>query len=244
MKWYFYLDTEQNFDANMARDDTRSLLTMNGWTKDSITYELTQEVAPIRGGSGYRGSHKTGGAMFLGCSNTFGVGMEYESMWSTIVSEKIGLHQNNFAMPGYSSDACFREVITRIDVRRPEAVFMLAPPDERMEFRTAEGQRLRVQSNIFLPENAKYRTNLDNAIMESEGFFNHWFFNEENVQYNAAKNRLAIAALCQQRDIPFYYQRWADNPLIEYDRARDNIHPGRKWNLAVAEKFLEMIKGA
>jgi hypothetical protein len=83
---------------------------------------------------GYRSSEiRRVPVVFAGCSVTFGVGVPYEGIWSTIVGEKLGLDYINLSAPGWSIQAIIDNLFKYFYAYgNPEAVFVALPEYNRL----------------------------------------------------------------------------------------------------------------
>ena len=121
-------DTEALFNKHQKSKATRLQLKELGWTKDNILYKFNEH--------GFRSDSfsESPGAIFIGCSVTFGVGLPYENIWPTLVSKKLNLSCWNLGQPAGSLDTCYRLAKYWIPVLKPKYIFILAPSMYRREF--------------------------------------------------------------------------------------------------------------
>jgi hypothetical protein len=83
---------------------------------------------------GYRSKEfKKVPVVFAGCSITFGVGVPYDGIWSTLVGETLGLDYINLSAPGWSAqtivDNLFKYFYT---YGKPEKLFVVFPDYHRL----------------------------------------------------------------------------------------------------------------
>jgi len=225
-KWLEIVDTEEHYDKN-----EKQLLDL-GWTKDNILYEYND--------AGYRSEEFYGNdpcAMFVGCSFTYGMGLNIEATWGHMVARKLGLRFCSVAKPGYSNDACFREVRNWISEIKPEKVFMLAPPSHRFETKIEPEsiEQFQVQTLLNPPDKKP------KEFFDCVPYALLWNAYDDNYILNREKNYLAIKQLCLEYNIPFYYVASEKHPYIKGDLARDLSHPGRIWQKNIARKFFGLL---
>jgi hypothetical protein len=218
-------DTEENFHSNMANPLQRAKIEEAGWTEQNISYTFNAH--------GFRSEEFGDGesVMFLGCSLTAGVGVDLESSWAHIVSESLGLRRYNLGVGGGSADMCFRLAAFWIPRLRPRYVCMLTPNVGRMEILTEDDDLL------YLPNRAE------------EEFYLNWLSNDVNMDMNRLKNQIGIRHICEENDAKLFEITVEDTMAKRMVQgkntwARDLMHPGREWNVSMAQDFLTLIKGA
>jgi hypothetical protein len=83
---------------------------------------------------GYRGPEfKKVPVIFAGCSITFGVGVPYDGIWSTILGEKLGLDCVNLSVPGWSTQAIVDNLFKYFyKYGNPETLFVVFPDYSRL----------------------------------------------------------------------------------------------------------------
>lgn len=217
-------DIEPLWIANNKDPVKRRLIEHNEWTADSITYKFNSE--------GFRSDEFEGeGAVFLGCSFTFGVGMDWERTWAYRVAKQLGLKCWNLGLGGSSNDTAFRLASYWIPLLKPKYVFYLQPEYTRFEL-FVDGQL-----NLFLPNTIPMPD-------QCQSFAELWMANDPNPMLNRMKNLFAIRHICEQNNIPLYNTETAERfkEIFVYDFARDCVHFGPKWNEATANYFLEIMK--
>ena len=216
-------DSESEWKKNLSVEYSKNLLASLDWHEDSVQYQLNSH--------GFRADEfdDTGnGIIFLGCSYTMGIGIDFKSTWTYKVANQLKLKNWNLGQGGCSNDTCYRLGSYWIPELKPKMVVMLAPSKFRMEICQP------TLAENFLPTNKKIKD-----------FYGNWLSTDINSNLNIRKNVDGLHLLCYQLDIPFYYMM-ADDAVISCrenskDLARDLLHPGRIWNQNVANKFLEMI---
>lgn len=166
LRW-LHTDSEENYHVRGNKE----------FSVESVGYAFN--------GFGYRGPDfetKPGGVgvMFLGDSNTFGVGTPWERLWTSLVTEhlqerwSVPVHQLNLAWGGTGSDYAAMMVHQTVEVLNPAAVFILWPSVCRMTWFPEADRQIH-----FFPEwNAEESYGKDHKAYlrlatEAHGFFNY-----------------------------------------------------------------------
>ena len=168
--------------------------------------------------------------MFLGCSNTLGVGVNNEETWCHHVNDHYQGRRTMFNMGqgGGSSETCYRLAQYWIPKIKPKAVFMLTPPSTRREFWTEdEGPQI-----MGLRRFGSVPTILPKHMI-----------GETEIQLNRVRVRDAIEMLCVRQKIPFYYI-YFHGQLLKWggsfdDFGRDGVHPGPDTHKKIAKLFTD-----
>ena len=116
-------DTKQRWEEN------KSISSKFGWTADNIKYEVNKWG--YRYNKDFEKNHDS--AVFLGCSITFGVGVDYEDTWPYIVSKELGVECINLGQPGVGQNASVRVAREWIDIIKPKYVFFFMQDPGRRE---------------------------------------------------------------------------------------------------------------
>jgi hypothetical protein len=218
---WFPSDTRERFNYNLTNNYEK--LNQFGWIDKKITYKFNSH--------GFRSNEFLDNTdiMFLGCSNTVGIGLPLESTWSYIVSNTLKKSYANLAIGGSSPDTAFRMCLGYIDKINPKVIIYNEPPKNRIELVTKTGSQ-----NIML----------SNTLMQKDQFLINYTLENTNLELNFLKNSLAIEMLCVQRNIKFikfnnYLTNLNNSTTI--DLARDLSHPGVEHNLIFSKLVLSQI---
>lgn len=217
LKW-LPSDTEERYQINLK---TRyNELEKNGWIDSTITYRFNS--------LGFRCEEFTQDptAMFLGGSDTIGVGLPVELIWPEIVSKRLNFRCANLGINGGSCDTAFRLCHGYIDKISPKLVVLMTPPIHRIEL-----IRDQVIQNLF-PIDAN-----------QDQYLKSWWVDDNNSVFNYEKNVLAIKMLCAERNIKLIVVDMDDlrMPCSNSSLARDLLHVGRVEHHLFAGKLLNMI---
>jgi hypothetical protein len=229
--WYS-TDTQDLYNQNLQNPTTFNTLKENNWIDKTICYRFNSH--------GFRTDEFITKRNFitLGCSLTQGTGLCEEQTWPAMVSEQLGIAVWNLGVAGASNDTCYRIANYYIPLLRPEFVVMLAPDTQRME--------------VFSKDRRDWPhpVNFANDRQDKEGWFmKEWVSDERNLEIYSEKIAKAIAYVCVQQGIDFYYYQdaWVKNTCWwtknnDYNsRARDLQHPGEEINSNLARIIYQDI---
>lgn len=213
---WFNNDSEDWYKSNLKKNP--ELLNRHNWLGTKITYRFNSD--------GFRCKDfdlsANDNVMFVGCSLTFGLGINEKDRWTDIVSESLNLKCCNFGTVGGSADTSFRFTYGWIEKIQPKLLVLRVPPGVRIELINDDSME-----NIMFYNKKK------------DPFLRQWFVNENNINLNIAKNILAMQYLCDRNSVKFVVDKDFD-PDFE-DLARDLDHPGIKSNKSYAGKILSLI---
>lgn len=172
--------------------------------------------------------------MFLGCSNTLGIGVNLEETWCHTVNASYQGRRTMFNMGqgGGSGETCYRLARAWIPRVLPKAVFMLTPPASRREFYTVEDEAVIYGTQRM---NDRYSPLPQHMVSEIE------------LEINRMRIHDAIEQLCTRHHIPFYYVNF-HRELLQTpewqgyfeDLARDGLHPGPHTHQRIAKIFTDL----
>lgn len=162
--------------------------------------------------------------MFLGCSNTIGIGVPENDRWSNIVSRNLNLKCANLGIGGSSLDTAFRMCHGWIDKINPKLVILRKPPGTRFELVTSVNQQ-----------------HISAWKGTNDTFYKVWSIDDNNAEFNSMKNIMAIQYMCDERKIKLVVAESFYRNFPEFDLARDLIHAGSKSNKCFADKVLSLI---
>ena len=214
------MDTKELFLKNQSNKDTREKLEELNWTEDSIEYKFNSQ--------GFRSddfNSKGESIVFLGCSHTIGIGINFENTASYIVSRELGYNCFNLAQGGGSNDTCFRFAYHWIEKLSPKIVVLIAPNIYRVEIARRHG------FDVLMP---------DCVPEELDSFYGKWIDSDNNANFNFQKNLFAIQKISHwDNGAKFVYTN------CEFDfwrgEARDLAHAGKAANLKKSKELLDLI---
>lgn len=216
-------DTEDRFDKNWSNPNMRSLLEKYGWTKTNIKYNSNRqgfrmdidlnEVEP--------GSHD----FYLGCSVTFGIGINLCDTWGYHMSKRMNRPGLNFGVGGGSIETQYRLLRCWASILKPKRVYTLG---------TFLGRREFLEDNI--PMNIGNTNNTWKNFIEDPRAELYW---QSEIQISHIRAYDAMRAVCLDYGIELY-------SLCDHNRkeiflsipgrqeARDLMHPGPIWHSGIA----------
>lgn len=200
--------------------------------------------------------------LFLGCSNTCGVGLEIENTWQYILLDKITTYTEkkiplwSLATAGSSIDKQALLLEKHIDTLQPRFIFFLIPNIYR---------RLICLNNEFVEYLPAHRFGLwrPKAVEKKVGKFDSAFTEEDFAAFESYKNLLLINQLATKHGSTVYWDSWCDDsdynilkaicdqlsqfqilqiPVVSGLCARDGAHAGFETNRRFAEDTFEKIK--
>jgi hypothetical protein len=210
-------DTEELYNKNLI--EQRDLLIKNNWIDRKISYTFNSE--------GFRSDRFTNNptVMFLGCSNTIGIGLPVEAIWPTLVAKQLNMSCANLGQGGGSADTAFRLCLGWIDKIKPKLVIFLQPPGTRWELLT--NRKIEFLGTGF-------------PVLAYEPYMKEWWADDNNHHFNTEKNTLAIQQLCEQRNIKF--NKFSGLPFHNQgDLARDLQHAGVKTHQLLSDQICNKI---
>jgi len=162
--------------------------------------------------------------MALGCSCTYGFGLDEHEAWPWLLEEKMGMPVYNFGVNGGSADSVFRVLATHLPIIQSRVLCIQAPSDYRREI-WYEGNDEPDRIGAWVKE----RIDL---------------LGEKEVALNKKKNYYAIIDLARRYDCEIRFFRSNDSNEnrrdLEAPYASDGLHPGTRWHEYVANHMLSV----
>lgn len=216
------LDNEEAYEKHMESPDTRSQLEQWGWIGRKIEYHINSW--------GFRSEREfdtvTGPSLItMGCSFTFGTALPVESIWPTLVSERLGLELINLGTPGHGLDLNTQWLISQGHVvKDPKAIIILMPPSGRITW--VESINNRIVGNTF---SMTHLTRVaDNVAL--------------NAHMSYVRNINTIELWARSRNIPVYVFAGFAGKQSTFGVGRDLRHNGEPWHLLGADQICERMQ--
>jgi len=219
-------DRKELWESNMKDSSNYDYFVSRGWDNEyAIEYKFNSH--------GFRTDEfdERIGYLALGCSFTEGVGLPSDSVWPTLLADKLKTHIWNLGVGGSSLDTCFRLLDYYISKMSVKGVFLLQPPDDRFEIHTPS-EIISLSHPMPLPT---YETHM----------LKLWLSNDNNSKYNITKNLLAMKQICDSHDVFFVHRRFDDlfacppvlTPADGGYWARDMLHAGDQNQKHITDLF-------
>lgn len=157
----------------------------------------------------------------LGCSFTFGVGLQLDNIWPSLVEKETDLPLINLGQGGGSSDTVARILTNVSTLFNIDTVYILWPPIHRFDLI----HDWHIQP--VLPNDSK----VEHA----------WNLDDPNSVHRFNKNKLIVDLLAKLHNFSTVQYQVSDYYLIQShlgDFARDNMHWGVKTQQHIANRFL------
>lgn len=171
---------------------------------------------------------------FLGCSQTFGIGLHKDKTWTSLVANHFNLPEINLSMSGGSLDSAFRVYNEWQPIHKSKITCLLLPPDARYEsvwptwppgsYKWQHVGTWTLERDRELSDDAK-QTILH--LLSSEIQEVRRDRNISAISYIAQKNQSRLIIL------PY--------TSVGTDVARDGKHGGPQWNKRMADEFIGKI---
>ena len=159
----------------------------------------------------------------VGCSCTYGTGVEAHEAWPAQLEVITGLPVYNFGVPGGSLDSCFRVLNTFLPIIQAKTIVMNKPSINRRELVNSHIKDIYIQIGHW---SDNYLDLLDEHEIK---------LNESRQTYammgiaNAYKSRLLTVDVGN-----------TDYPIIK-DTGTDGLHPGPQWHKEMASHLKQRI---
>ena len=223
---WFPMDTEGLYNEHMEQEPTE--LARTGYDRTNIKYTFNSD--------GFRSPEfEEGGIMFIGCSETLGVGRAWEDQWTTLIANSLNLAQCNLGIIGASADTVFRNAYDWIPKLKPKIVHVLVPSEDRFELLTDKDVMRPAAVWMDWVEQPDWK---DYEVFRD--YWKLWYFEENNSKYNQLKNVLAVKQIAETYGAHFSHTWWDRDWLGLYtDLGRDLHHFGKETSRNYAKILLE-----
>lgn len=215
-KWY-PCDTQDLFNSHMSDETTRSLMYKIGWCDEQgspvqIDYNLNKNGFRFKNFNKQNGK----GIIFLGCSHTFGVGLNQEDSFAYKVSDYFNRECFNFGMPGKGLDtsalytSCF--IHEDIEIEYVDAVVVYCPPAGRTGYFTYQ-----VRWQMDNPENELLYQQLQNDYLTDTNFYDNTHLEDINFkEMNGIIEKYNLSHADSKQDIKEKMQNGLDKHVHKH----------------------------
>lgn len=228
-------DNKIRLEKHLADEFARQKLKQYNWLVDDKPVDIEYKINR----NGFRCNNFTDdpGIIFLGCSFTYGTGMPLEDIWPSLVASYFNLQPWNLGTPGMSlTMGTFYLTQWYKDIPNPKAIVILEPPPNRVELYQLRDGYCQVDILQCLLDN--YQQN----VLVSRLYNTLPFTTAINYRLNIQ----AVKLLAQQWNIPIVSGTLFGSSMdISHDDpgfARDLMHFGKNFHVAVAEYIIDKLK--
>lgn len=225
--------------------------------RSNIRYHYNKQAFRYHGDKSDTGSYdyhsETGGVMFLGCSHTFGTGINLEDTWSYKIMKTYpkfkGKRYINMGLGGHGIMTYYRLLRSSISIIKPDYVVLTYP-----WFRT-RSERWNDKTNRFVIEGL-YRGSPEKNIpatnlhLDDETIVN--LFSDEPSILRYLTHKDAINWICHVHNVPLYFvsqnvdrfdpdNPWTPTNEDQKDKAFDFLHVGPKWHDYLVEHYTKIF---
>jgi hypothetical protein len=184
----------------------------------------------------------------IGCSFTFGYGLEKQHTWPELLSKKLNCSVGNFGTPGMSIHGCFRQILYCLENFSAKKIIVLLPAFHRMFYKFK-----------FLGNNAYYnlvptvvqnnfpffdaKTNIENILKNGERFGRRLIKRLININHNNCKIYVTAYPDDVYDAIPDGDHKLPKYPNLKIykERASDGSHPHYKHNKLFVDSISDRI---
>jgi len=203
---WFSSDNKQNFRSNKERYP--GILESLNWTDETvINYGINEQ--------GFRTDNivEPRDVLWIGCSSTFGVGINESDTFPHIVSKEKGWSYYNLSRQGVGFEFYYRAIKEYIDVIKPKHVLVVDPSTlSRREILCDNGK------NISITKMQPRGTSKDFLSYDPKDLLGG-----REIKIMTMRTRDAIRWVCRKTNLVFIEN--LTNEFTTYS-ARDLIHPG------------------
>ena len=222
-------DTKESYEKN------KDIVEKEGWTENNVSYKVNNYG--FRHHEDFREDRDS--LLAIGCSITFGIGVNYEQTWPYYTAKELGLNPINLGQPGGSIQACYRVAREWVPIIKPKVVMWFIPDPGRRELFAWEGEYEEKTGR-----KAGYDQDIHPAVVshwtKDKKLLTYWETVNENESETIMHKRAyydAMEHVCRNTKlikIPVYKQGTTNKYGQGYGTsetsgvARDNLHPGPK----------------
>jgi hypothetical protein len=236
-------DDEERYRANFSKKKARMILKYNQHSKKSVVYKHNE--FGFRSPS-FNDDIKDNNIVVIGCSYTYGTGLNIEDTWGYKLGQKIGLPTINLGLGGQSAYYCYKLLKVWIPILKPKYVFCLIPHAFRL------GVIAEIYNNGIYHLEPIHMIHLPPDHLKSNTYFKN-LIKYEDINFHEIRSddidKFKYLELLY--GIPLYIDGINKFGGIEMeghkdpkgiDMARDCSHPGRLFHKALAEQMYRKIK--
>ena len=214
-------DTEELFDQHWNNTATRERLIACGWTKTNIRYRSNDRG--FRTPVDFKDLIPGAGNFYLGCSITFGIGLNVEDTWAWKLNQRIGGDFINLAWPGTGIETQYRMLKSWAARLRPRRAYTIGAFSGRRELLGDAGKIRR-----FGPWTTGEDLGLYRSLSE-----------DDEIRISFIRAIDAMRAVCTDNGIELYAPMANSMETLRRSEkrnflARDLLHWGPSWHGRIA----------
>jgi len=238
-------DSKSHYNGAIQDPAKKARLEEFGWINTEINYHFNNNGFRYDGRQGSSDFlSEQGGVLYLGCSTTFGVGVNIEDTWSWKLhhrNEKTKkLRYMNFGLPGHGVETYYRILKSYIGIVKPDMVVVTYPwASSRAEiFNPNLGEWINIWMSTKFGHLPVLMTDQQEKDPEKMDYLTRlalWSAEVSMIRY--LKHHDAIRWMCHENDTKLVWMTMAElatlisalrkKPDWVVDRARDLMHQGR-----------------
>jgi hypothetical protein len=151
--------------------------------------------------------------VMAGCSQTFGVGVAQDKIWTEVLADSLGLSYVTYAAPGWSVQNITNAIMRHVDLYgKPKYVVALIPDFKRVIM------PLRRDVNSFLGWKTANKKASDEILVSTLNYANNNPKSAYGPRYNFIKKPYDLYEVTPY-EVPFYFSAQALATLISYCNA-------------------------
>ena len=171
---------------------------------------------------------------FLGCSQTFGLGLHKDKTWASLVAEHFNLPEINLSMSGGSLDSAFRVYNEWQPIHKSKITCLLLPPDARYE----SVWPTRPPGSYKWQNVGSWSVERDRELSDDAKQTILYLLSREIQEVRRDRNISAISYIAQKNESRLIILPYTS---VGIDSARDGKHGGFQWNRKMADEFIGKI---
>jgi len=233
MAWY-PSDSEQNFLEQ--REHHRK-----AWDKKHFSYGVNRYGFRCREFEDIIDNYsEENRIVFLGCSFTFGIGVDVHDTFAHKVSEKLGKVCINLSVAGAGLDTAFRIYNAWQPILKASTTIVTTPPNCRLE-----GLFLRADSLNVDYRDPKLRYYHGNNIIGDSDEVKVRMLSLLDPKMDIIKREQALQAInsvaAQTNSNMFVLSPYSSFEMSNFSKGRDNSHPGPDWHDYHADNIVKTV---
>lgn len=194
------------------------------WSYQSMSpgesYVETDNRSYLSNSFGHRGPEFSNGvdALIVGCSITYGIGLDLEDTWGHLIASKLGYSYNLMAWPGGSIPKIVRQIFQYIEtVGKPKRIFALMPEPRRVDLFEPNAN----QTNQLLINANSIRNKLNrmDELTYVDPKTTKFMYDIDYASMLSVNSLYLLEKLCSMLDIDLVWTTWDSRTFLETYRS-------------------------